>query len=161
MEFTAIEIKKEEDHNVIIGQSHFIKTVEDVHEALITAVPGIKFGLAFCEASGPRLIRKTGTDESLTQLAVENAQNIAAGHFFILFLKDAFPINVLKKLQSVEEIVAIWAATANPTKVIIAEEGEQRAVLGVFDGFTPLGVEGEDDIQKRKDFLRMIGYKTK
>ena len=156
MEFEVIKVEKKEEQNIIIGMSHFIKTVEDVYEALITAVPGIEFGFAFCEASGPRLIRKCGTDDELTALAVKNAEKIGAGHSFVLILGNVFPVNVLKRLQNVQEMVQIFTATANPLKVLIAKDGDQRAIAGVFDGFTPLGIENDDDIKKRKEFLRNI-----
>ena len=159
MEFKVVPIEKPDDANFILGQSHFIKTVEDVHEALVQTVPGIQFGFAFCEASGPRLIRYTGTDDGMMELAKKNASAIAAGHSFILFLGNAFPINVLPTLRNVSEICRIFCATANPTQVIVAETDAGRGILGVVDGETPLGVEGEADIQKRKDFLRNIGYK--
>jgi adenosine/AMP kinase len=159
MEFEIVEFKKKEEQNIIIGQTHFIKTVEDVYEAMVTAVPNIKFGFAFCEASGPRLIRKCGTDTELIDTAVENAKNIGAGHSFVLILGNVFPVNVLKRLQNVQEIVQIFAATANPTKVLIAKDGDMRAILGIFDGYSPLGIETEKEIKKRKEFLRTIGYK--
>ena len=159
MEIKLVDIKKDEEHNVIIGHTHFIKTVEDVYEALVTSVPGIKFGVAFCEASQKRLIRHSGTDEALEKLAIENAERIGAGHTFVIILGNAYPINVMKDLKSVDEIVGIYCATANPVKVVVAEEGEQRAVIGVMDGLTPLGVEGDEDIKERKEFLRKIGYK--
>ena len=159
MELQVVPIDKPEDVNFILGQSHFIKTVEDVHEALVQTVPGIQFGFTFCEASGPRLIRYTGTDDAMMELAKKNASTIAAGHSFILFLGNAFPINVLPVLRNVSEICRIFCATANPTQVIVAETDKGRGILGVVDGETPLGVEGEADIQKRKDFLRNIGYK--
>ena len=159
MEIKLVDIKKDEEHNVIIGHTHFIKTIEDVYEALVTSVPGIKFGVAFCEASQKRLIRHSGTDEALEKLAIENAERIGAGHTFVIILGNAYPINVMKDLKSVDEIVSIYCATANPVKVVVAEEGEQRAVIGVMDGLTPLGVEGDEDIKERKEFLRKIGYK--
>jgi len=159
MEIKLVDIKKDEEHNVIIGHTHFIKTVEDVYEALVTSVPGIKFGVAFCEASQKRLIRHSGTDEELEKIAIENAERIGAGHTFVIILGNAYPINVMKDLKSVDEIVGIYCATANPVKVVVAEEGEQRAVIGVMDGLTPLGVEGDEDIKERKEFLRKIGYK--
>ncbi|MCD6277642.1 adenosine-specific kinase [candidate division WOR-3 bacterium] len=159
MEIKLVDIKKNEEQNIIIGHTHFIKTVEDVYEALVTSVPGIKFGVAFCEASQKRLIRHSGTDEELEKLAIENAERIGAGHTFVIILENAYPINVMKDLKSVDEIVGIYCATANPVKVVVAEEGEQRAVIGVMDGLTPLGVEGEEDIKERKEFLRKIGYK--
>ncbi len=159
MEIKVIKVKKEPEHNVIIGQSHFIKTVEDIHEALVTTVPGIKFGLAFCEASGPRLVRHSGTDENLETLAIENAKNIGAGHLFVIILENAYPINVLRKIKDVDEVVRIFAASANPMEVIVAETELGRAVLGVVDGQMPIGVESNEDIEKRKEFLRKIGYK--
>ncbi len=159
MEIKLVDIKKDEEHNVIIGHTHFIKTIEDVYEALVTSVPGIKFGVAFCEASQKRLIRHSGTDEALEKIAIENAERIGAGHTFVIILGNAYPINVMKDLKSVDEIVSIYCATANPVKVVVAEEGEQRAVIGVMDGLTPLGVEGEEDIKERKELLRKIGYK--
>lgn len=159
MEIKVIKIEKGAEHNVIIGQSHFIKTVEDIHEALVTTVPGIKFGLAFCEASGPRLIRHSGTDEKLEKLAITNARNIGAGHVFVIVLENVYPINILGKLRNVDEVVRIFAASANPMEVIVAETELGRAVLGVVDGKMPLGVEEDKDIEKRKEFLRKIGYK--
>ena len=159
MDIKLVEVKKKEEHNVIIGTAHFIKTVEDLHEALVSSVPGIKFGLAFCEASQKRLVRHSGTDEELERLAIENAKRIGAGHTFVIILGNAYPINVMKDIKAVDEIVNIYCATANPLKVVVAEEGEQRAVLGVMDGLTPIGVEGVEDINDRKTFLRRIGYK--
>ncbi len=162
MELTTVRIEKPEAINFILGQSHFIKTVEDLHEALVATVPGIKFGLAFCEASGPCLIRWSGTDDALIELAKLNAAAIGAGHSFILFLGEGFyPLNVLKTVQAVPEVCRIFCATANPTEVIVARTEQGGGILGVIDGFSPLGVETEEDIQKRKDFLRMIGYKVK
>ena len=145
--------------NVILGQSHFIKTVEDIYEALVTSAPDIKFGIAFCEASGDALIRHTGNDKDLEKRAVEAATNISSGHTFIIYLKNAYPINVLSKLKQVDEIVNIYAATANPLQVIIAETEQGRGILGVIDGVKPKGVEKEEDVKKRKEFLRKIGYK--
>lgn len=159
MELKTVKIENPDELNFILGQSHFIKTVEDVHEALVNTVPGIKFGLAFCESSDKRLVRFTGTDDSLVELAKKNAVNIAAGHVFILFLGNAFPINVLRALRDVPEIVRFFCATANPVQVIIAETEQGRGVLGVIDGLSTLGVETEEDIKVRKDFLRKIGYK--
>jgi len=155
----AVEIPVPEGTNVIIGRSHFIKTVEDVYEALATSCPGLRFGLAFCEASGKRLIRYDGNDDELRELAIEACKRIAAGHVFVVYIKNGWPINVLNALKHVQEIVSIDAATANPVKAIVADLGEQRALLGIADGFTPLGVEGEEDIRERKEFLRRIGYK--
>lgn len=146
--------------NVIIGQAHFIKTVEDLYEALVTSVPGIKFGVAFCEASGKRLIRHEGNDEELRKLAVEVCGKIAAGHVFVVYIRNAWPINVLNAIKNVHEVTRIFAATANPLKVIVAEvEPERRGVLGVVDGHSPLGVETDADREERKKFLRNIGYK--
>lgn len=161
MELTTVKIEKSETINFILGQSHFIKSVEDIHEALVTAVPGIKFGLAFCEASGKCLIRWTGTDQEMIDLARENAIAIAAGHSFIIFLGEGFfPINVLKAVQRVPEVCTVFCATANPTEVIVAETDQGRGILGVIDGYKPKGVEGEEDIAWRKSFLRQIGYKA-
>jgi len=160
MELQIVKVEKPENLNVILGLSHFIKTVEDLHEALVTAVPGIKFGLAFCEASGKRLIRKSGTSDELMDLAVRNAQAIGAGHsFFIVLGEGFFPINVLQAVKTTPEVVQIFAATANPLSVIVAEQDDQRGILGVLDGHKPLGVEGDEDIQWRKDILRRFGYK--
>ncbi len=160
MELTLVTIDKPEPLNFILGQSHFIKTVEDIHEALVNAVPGIKFGLAFCEASGACLIRHTGTDDALKALAVQNAQAIGAGHSFILFLGEGFyPINVLKAVQNVTEVVRIFCATANPTQVIVAESELGRGILGVIDGFSPKGVEDAEGIAWRLGLLRKFGYK--
>jgi len=160
MHITIVKIEKPENINFILGQTHFIKTVEDVHEALVNAVPGIKFGLAFCEASGKCLVRSTGTDSDMQALAVENALAIGAGHSFILFLGEGyFPLNVLNAVKLVPEVCRIFCATTNPTEVVLAETGQGRGILGVVDGSSPLGVEGEEDIAWRKDFLRRIGYK--
>jgi adenosine/AMP kinase len=160
MELEVVAIEKPEMINFVLGQTHFIKTVEDIHEALVTHVPGIKFGLAFCEASGKCLIRWTGTDDEMVELAKTNASAIGAGHSFILFLGEGFyPINVLNALKMVPEVCRIFCATANPTQVMIAETEQGRGVLGVVDGFSPKGVEGEEDIAWRKGFLRTIGYK--
>lgn len=160
MEVKNIKIEKPEETNFILGQSHFIKSVEDIHEALVTSVPGIKFGLAFCEASGKCLVRWSGTDEALIELAKHNAMAIGAGHAFILFLGEGFfPINVLNQIKAVPEVCHIFCATANPTNVVVMDVGEGRAIIGVADGKRPEGIEGEDDIAWRKDFLRMIGYK--
>jgi len=160
MELQIVKVEKPENLNVILGQSHFIKTVEDLHEALVTAVPGIKFGLAFCEASGKRLIRKSGTSDELVELAVRNAQAIGAGHCFLIVLGEGFfPINVLHAIKACQEVVRIFAATANPLAVVVAEQADQRGILGVLDGHKPLGVEGDEDVQWRKDILRRFGYK--
>jgi len=160
MELKTVKIEKPEAINFVLGQTHFIKSVEDIHEALVTAVPGIKFGLAFNEASGECLVRWTGTDEELIALAKKNALAIGAGHSFILFLGEGFyPINILNALKAVPEICRIYCATANPTEVIVAETEQGRGILGVVDGFSPKGIEDEKGIAWRKDFLRMIGYK--
>ncbi len=160
MNLTLVPIEKPESLNVVLGQSHFIKTVEDLHEALVTAVPGIKFGLAFCESSGKRLIRKSGTDDSLVDLAVRNALAVGCGHFFIIVLGEGFfPISVLHAVKACPEVVGIYCATANPVQVVVAEEGEQRGVLGVLDGLRPLGVEDAAEVAWRKDLLRRFGYK--
>ena len=154
-----VEIQKPDDVNFILGQAHFIKTVEDLHEALVTAVPGILFGLAFCESSGPRLVRWSGTDEELIALARDNAQAVGAGHSFIIFLRDSFPINVLPVVRLVPEVCHIFCATANPVEVMVVETGLGRGILGVVDGNSPLGVEQETDIAERKAMLRQFGYK--
>lgn len=159
MELFTEKIEKPEEVNLILGQSHFIKTVEDVHEALVGTVPGIQFGLAFCESSGPALIRASGTSEELIELAKKNALALSAGHVFIIFLGNAFPINVLNAVKMVPEVCRIYCATANPVEVILAETDQGRGILGVVDGVQSKGVEAEEDIQWRKDFLRQIGYK--
>ncbi len=155
----VVEIEVPEGYNVIIGRAHFIKTVEDLYEALATSCPSARFGIAFCEASQKRLIRHDGNDEELEARAVEACRRIAAGHVFVVYIKNAWPINVLNAIKHVQEVVAIDAATANPLKVIVADLGEQRALLGVADGFKPLGVEEEEDVRERIEFLRKIGYK--
>ncbi|MEZ0345514.1 MAG: adenosine-specific kinase [Infirmifilum sp.] len=148
-----------EKSNIIIGQTHFIKSVEDIAEAVVTSVPGIKFGLAFNEASGDRLVRWDGNDRELTEAAVENAKRIGGGHVFVLLIRDAWPINILTKLRQVDEVVSIFCATANPVQVVIAETEQGRGVLGVIDGYTIVGVETEEDKKKRTELLRRIGYK--
>jgi hypothetical protein len=161
MEIISVKIDKPEPVNFILGQSHFIKTVEDIHEAVVTTVPGVKFGLAFCEASGKCLVRTTGTDAEMIQLAQQNALAIGAGHSFILFLGEGFfPLNILNTIKNVPEVCRIFCATANPTDVIVAETEQGRGILGVIDGFSPQGVEAEEDVVWRKGFLRMIGYKA-
>jgi len=161
MEFSTISIEKPDELNFILGQTHFIKTVEDVYETLVTAVPNIKFGLAFCEASGKCLLRTSGTDLDLIDLAQKNALAIGAGHSFILFLGEGyFPINVLNAIKMVPEVCHIFCATANPTQVVIGETDQGRGIMGVVDGFSPQGVEAEEDVVWRKDFLRTIGYKA-
>lgn len=159
VKFEVVKIEIPEGINVIVGQTHFIKSVEDIYEALVTSAPNIKFGLAFCEASGKRLIRYDGNDEELVKYAIEAAKKIAAGHTFIIYLKNAWPINVLNALKSVQEVVNIYAATANPLQLVIAETDQGRGIVAVIDGFTPLGVETEEDKKERKEFLRKIGYK--
>jgi hypothetical protein len=161
MQLITVKIDKPEAVNFILGQTHFIKSVEDLHEALVGAVPGIKFGLAFCEASGKCLVRWSGTDAAMIELARKNAKTIAAGHTFIVFLGEGFyPINVLNTIKSVPEVCGIFCATANPTEVILAEAEQGRGILGVVDGSSPKGVEDEGEIQWRKGFLRKIGYKA-
>lgn len=159
MDLHVVPIDKPAEVNVILGQSHFIKTVEDLHEELVCSLPGISFGLAFCEASGPRLVRVSGTDEALKELAARNAMALGCGHAFIVFLDRCFPVNVLNAIKGCREVCRIYCATANPLKVIVAEEGGQRGILGVLDGDPPLGVETPDDVTARKGFLRTIGYK--
>ncbi len=160
MNLMTVKIEKPEETNFILGQSHFIKTVEDVYEALVTGVPGIKFGLAFCEASGKCLVRWAGNDPAMVELAQKNAAAIGAGHSFIIFLGDGFyPINVLNTIKNVPEVCHIFCATANQVEVILAETDLGRGILGVVDGSSPKGIEGDEDIAWRKGFLRMIGYK--
>jgi len=155
----VVQIKKPENINVILGQSHFIKTVEDLYEALIGSVPGIKCGIAFCEASGACKVRAEGSDEAMKRLAVENALKLGCGHSFIVFLDGAYPINVLNAIKSVPEVCGIFAATANPLEVVVMETVAGRGIMGVIDGVRPKGVEDEADIRWRKEFLRKIGYK--
>ena len=161
MDFAVVKIEKPETINFIFGQSHFIKTVEDIHEVLVSTVPGIKFGIAFCEASGKCLVRWSGTDDAMIELAKKNAMAVSAGHSFFIFLGEGyFPINVLNAIKNVPEVCRIYCATANPTKIILAKMEEGNAVLGVADGSFPKGIEGPEDIAWRKDFLRQIGYKS-
>jgi adenosine/AMP kinase len=160
MQLLTVHLEKPKSANVILGQSHFIKTVEDLHEALVTAVPGIQFGLAFCEASPPALVRSSGTSEELTALARKNALALSAGHVFIILLGNAFPINVLKAVQGVQEVCSIFCATANPVEVILAETELGRGVLGVVDGVASRGVESDKDVADRKAMLRKFGYKA-
>ncbi len=160
MNINIVSIEKPEDINFILGQSHFIKTVEDIHEALVTTVPGIKFGVAFCEASGKCLVRWTGTDPEMIALAQKNALSISAGHSFILFLGEGFyPVNILNTIKNIPEVCRVFCATANPVDVLIGETDLGRGIIGVVDGEKPKGLEGEEDIAWRKGFLRMIGYK--
>ena len=159
LEFKTVKIEVPEDCNVVLGMAHFIKTVEDLYEALVTAVPNIKFGIGFCESSGLCLVRHEGNDEKLRQLAAKKAYEVACGHSFIIFLKNAYPINVLDKIKNVPEVCTIYAATANPLEVIIAETEHGRGIVGVIDGLKSRGIETEEDIKARKEFLRKIGYK--
>ena len=159
MNTRVVDVKVPEECNAILGQSHFIKTVEDLYEAMVTAVPGAKFGLAFCESSGPCLIRVEGNDAELKQLASKTAFELSAGHIFIIYMRNAYPINVLDKVKAVPEVCNIYLATANPFQVILAETEQGRGVLGVVDGFSSKGIESEKDVQERKAFLRKIGYK--
>jgi len=163
IDYKTVEIEKPEDINFILGQTHFIKSVEDLYEAMINSVPSVKFGIAFCEASGACKIRSEGNDPELKKLAEKNAGNIGAGHSFIVFMKDCFPLNVLNTIKNIPEVCSIYCATANPTKVVIAESkiGNEtgRGILGVIDGFSPKGVENKEDISWRKKLLRDIGYK--
>lgn len=159
MELKTIPVENPEALNFILGHSHFIKTVEDLYEAIVNTVPGAKFGLAFCEASDVCLVRFTGTDEELIDLARKNALNLGAGHSFIIFLRDMFPVNILNTIKNVPEVCRIFCATANPVEVIIAQSELGRGIMGVIDGFAAKGIEGEEDIVKRKSFLRTIGYK--
>ena len=161
MHLTTVPIQKPEEMNFILGQSHFIKTVEDIHEAIVTTLPGSRFGLAFCEASGKCLVRSSGTDPELVKLAEQNALALGAGHSFILFLGEGwYPVNVLNTIKMVPEVCHVFCATANPTEVIIAESAQGRGILGVIDGSSPLGIETAEDVAWRKGFLRMIGYKA-
>lgn len=159
IDIKTLKIKRPDDTNIILGQSHFIKTVEDLYEALINSVPNIKFGIGFCESSGPSLVRTDGNDTELVNLAAENALNISCGHSFIIIIRNAYPINVLKAIKDVYEVCNIYCATANPVEVIIAETKMGRGILGVIDGVRSKGIETEKDKQERKTFLRKIGYK--
>jgi len=159
VKFEVIEVKIPEGCNVIFGITHFIKSVEDIYEAIVNTVPSAKFGLAFAEASGPCLIRHEGTDEELRKVAAETLLKIGCGHTFIIFMRDMYPINVMQRLKAVPEVCAILAATANPLQVVVAETGQGRGVVAVIDGFKPKGIESEEDIRKRREFLRKIGYK--
>jgi adenosine/AMP kinase len=159
VELLTVPITKPDDLNVVLGQSHFIKTVEDLHEALVGSSPHLRFGLAFCEASGPRLVRRSGNDDELVELATQNALSIGAGHSFVLFVRDGFPVNILNQVKMVPEVCGIYCATANPVEVVLVETEQGRAILGVVDGNSPLGVETESDVADRKDLLRRFGYK--
>jgi uncharacterized protein len=159
MDISTVRFDKPDDVNVILGQSHFIKTVEDLHEALVGSAPGIRFGIAFNEASGPRLVRRSGNDADLVDLAVRNAEAIGAGHVFVIALRDGFPINVLNAVKAVPEVCRVFCATANPLEVVVGAGEQGRAVLGVVDGEPPVGVETEADEAERKELLRRFGYK--
>jgi adenosine/AMP kinase len=159
MEFKEIRLSVPEDCNIIVGQSHFIKTIEDLYETITTGCPHAKFGVAFCEASGPCLIRVEGNDEELKKTASENALSMGAGHTFVILLKDAFPINILNAVKACPEVCRVFCATSNPLLAIVAETRQGRGVLGVVDGFAPKGVEMESDVKARTEFLRKIGYK--
>jgi adenosine/AMP kinase len=159
VDITTVRIEKPDDLNLILGQSHFIKTVEDLYEALVGSVPGLRFGLAFCESSGPCLVRWAGNDDELVKLAQENARAIGAGHSFVVFLREGFPINVLNAVKMVPEVCRIFCATANPVEVVVGQTEQGRAILGVVDGSSPLGVETDADIADRKELLRRFGYK--
>jgi len=159
MELKTVPLEIPEGGNIILGQTHFIKTVEDIYEAIVTTVPQMKFGVAFNEASGPCLTRVDGNDDALKALASRNALAIAAGHIFVVAMRDGYPINVLGRIKEAPEVCSIYCATANPVEVLVAETGQGRGVLGVIDGFPPKGVESAEDVEKRRAFLRMIGYK--
>jgi adenosine/AMP kinase len=159
MDITTVRFDKSEDVNVIVGQSHFIKTVEDLHESLVGSAPGIRFGIAFNEASGPRLVRRSGNDDELVEIAVRNATAVGAGHLFVIALRDGFPVNVLNAVKAVPEVCRIFCATANPLEIVVGASEQGRAVLGVVDGEPPLGVETDDDEADRKELLRRLGYK--
>lgn len=159
MDLSIVQIEKPAEMNFILGHSHFIKTVEDLYEAIVQTNPAMKFGIAFCEASGPCLVRHAGNDERLVAIACENAMRLAAGHSFLIFMEQGFPVNILNAVKNVPEVCRIHCATANPTSVIIAATEQGRGILGVIDGEKSRGIEGPEDIAKRKSFLRMIGYK--
>lgn len=159
MDIESVKIDFPEDCNVILGQSHFIKTVEDIYEAMVNTVPGVKFGVAFCEASGKCLVRYDGNDEKLKELASKNAMNISCGHSFIIIMRNAFPINVLGRIKDIPEVCAIFCATANPLEVLVVSSKTGRGIIGVIDGNSPAGIESEEDKEWRHGFLRTIGYK--
>ncbi len=159
LELRLVQLSLPKDSNIILGQSHFIKTVEDIHEAIVTSAPGARFGIAFCESSGPCLVRASGNDEELKRTAEELAMKIGAGHSFLVLLRKAFPINILRGIREVPEVCNVYAATANPLQVIVAESEQGRGILGVKDGLRPKGIESEKDVVERKQFLRNIGYK--
>jgi hypothetical protein len=159
MNLTLVTVEKPADMNFVLGQAHFIKTVDDIYEAIVQANPGMKFGVAFCEASGPALVRSAGNDPALVALARKNALAIGAGHSFIIFLQGGFPVNILNAVKSVTEVCSLFCATSNPAQVIMAETDQGRGILGVVDGGTPKGIETEADVRVRREFLRTIGYK--
>ncbi len=159
LEFKTVKIEPPKDCNVVFGMAHFIKTVEDLYEAVVNAAPNVKFGVGFCESSGPCLVRHEGNDEELRKLAAEKAFEIACGHSFIILLKNAYPINVLDKIKHVPEVCAVYAATANPLEIVVAETAQGRGIIGVVDGLKSKGIENDADIKDRKEFLRKIGYK--
>jgi adenosine/AMP kinase len=159
MQLRIVRIQKPDDMNFILGQSHFIKTVEDLYEAIVQTVPGMKFGIGFCESSGPALVRWAGNDPKLIELAQKNALELASGHAFIIFMEGGFPVNILNTIKNVPEVCRIFCATANPVEVVVAETEQGRGILGVIDGVKTQGIETEADIQVRKEFLRKIGYK--
>ena len=157
--FETVPVKKTEEINIILGQSHFIKTVEDLYEAVVGSVPGVQFGLAFCEASGACLVRSAGTDAALTRLAADNCMAIGAGHSFLIMLKNVFPINVLQAVKAVSEVCSVYCAGANPVEVVIAQSSQGRGIMGVIDGASPQGIETPEDVARRKDLVRTFGYK--
>jgi adenosine/AMP kinase len=159
LEINVVKIGMPKDCNVILGMSHFIKTVEDIYEAMVNSVPNIKFGVAFCESSGERLVRIEGTDEELKKAAAENVLKLGCGHSFLIFLRGAYPVNVLNALKNVPEVCTVYAATANPLEVVVAETEQGKGILGVIDGLKPMGIEDEKGIEWRKNLLRKIGYK--
>ncbi|HEY9167255.1 MAG TPA: adenosine-specific kinase [Candidatus Kryptonia bacterium] len=159
MELKLVKIEKPDDVNFILGQSHFIKTVEDIHEAIVQTVPQMKFGIAFCESSGPALVRYSGNDDNLADIAKKNAMNLSAGHSFVIFMRDGFPVNILNTVKNIPEVANIYCATGNPAEVLIVESEDGRGILGVIDGVKSKGVESDADKKTRHDFLRKIGYK--
>lgn len=159
MELHVVPVDKPDDMNVIVGQAHFIKTVDDIHEALVGVSPALRFGVAFCEASGPCLVRRSGNDEALVEMATTNALAIAAGHSFVVFLREGYPVNVLNQLRQVPEVCGIFCASANPVEIVVAESDLGRGIVGVIDGRPPVGVESEADVAERRRLLRTIGYK--
>jgi adenosine/AMP kinase len=159
LEFKTVKVDPPKDCNIILGMAHFIKTIEDLYEALVNAVPTIKFGIGFCESSGPCLVRHEGNDAELRRLAAEKAFEIACGHSFVIYLENAYPINVLDKIKNVPEVCTIFAATANPLEIVIAETAQGRGIIGVVDGLKSKGIETDENIKERRDFLRKIGYK--